>query len=168
MHRECDRARQWASLELDGELSEFEHVLLEGHLAGCASCSAFRADIVGATRELRAAPLEPYLETIQLRRIRRARLRFAPAAAALAVAAVGLGSIIASVQVRAPQAGNGAHSDSGEVSLSGRPNGGVAPAAVKSGDAINMRAVRRLDRTPSAVAARPPSDLPGGPVIDKK
>ena len=167
MHRECDRARQWASLLLDGELSEFEHALLDGHLAGCASCSAFRADIANATRELRAAPLESLPRPIHLRGIRRARLRFAPAAAALAVAAVGLGSILTAAQVRAPQAGNQTHSDSGGASLMSRPNAGVDPAAVRSGDAINSRAARQVSRL-AGVASALSTDLRGGPVINKK
>jgi predicted anti-sigma-YlaC factor YlaD len=167
MRRECDRARQWASLQLDGELSEFEQALLDGHLAGCTSCSAFRADIVNAARALRAAPLEPFSGAVQLRRIRRARIRFAPAAAALAVAAVGLGSILAAAQVRAPQAGHQTHSDSAEVSLVGRANVGVEPAAVTSGEAINSRAARRFDRL-AGVEASLSTDLRGGPVIDKK
>jgi len=167
MRRECDRARQWASLQLDGELSEFEQALLDGHVAGCASCSAFRADIANVTRELRAAPLEPFPVAIHLQRIRRARLRFAPAAAALAVAAVGLGSILAAVQVRAPQAGNQTHSDSGEARLGSRPNGGVDPAAVKSGEAINSRAARQVSRV-AGVASSLSTDLRGGPVINKK
>jgi len=167
MRRECDRARQWASLQLDGELSEFEQALLDGHLVGCAACSAFRADIATATRELRAAPLEPFPGAIHLQRIRRARVRFAPAAAALAVAAVGLGSIFAAVQVRAPQAGNQTHSDSGGASLASRPNAGVDPAAVRSGEAINSRAARQVNRT-VGVASPLSTDLRGGPVIDKK
>jgi predicted anti-sigma-YlaC factor YlaD len=101
MHRDCDRARQWASTELDGELSTFEHVLLRAHLVGCSSCKDFRASIAGTTRALRAAPLEQLESPVEIRRIRRRpRLRLAPAAAAVAVAAVGLGSFLASAQVR--------------------------------------------------------------------
>jgi predicted anti-sigma-YlaC factor YlaD len=101
MHRDCDRARQWASTALDGELSTFEHVLLRAHLAGCGSCKEFRASIGGITGTLRTAPLEQLQSPIEIRRLRsRPRLRLAPAAAAVAVAAVGLGSILASAQVR--------------------------------------------------------------------
>jgi hypothetical protein len=56
-HR-CERARFWASLRADGELSELESALLDAHLARCSSCRTFaqRSDeiVVG----LRAARLE--------------------------------------------------------------------------------------------------------------
>jgi predicted anti-sigma-YlaC factor YlaD len=32
MHGHCERARQWASADVDGELSTFERALLEDHL----------------------------------------------------------------------------------------------------------------------------------------
>jgi hypothetical protein len=54
----CERARQWASLRLDGELSELEDTLLEKHLEGCASCSVFTARLTAATEAVRAVPQE--------------------------------------------------------------------------------------------------------------
>jgi hypothetical protein len=54
----CERARQWASLRIDGELSELEDALLEKHLEGCASCSAFAVRLAATTRAVRAAPQE--------------------------------------------------------------------------------------------------------------
>ena len=54
----CERARQWASLRLDGELSELEDALLEQHLEGCASCSAFAVRLATTTEAMRAVPLE--------------------------------------------------------------------------------------------------------------
>jgi len=99
----CERARQWVSSELDGRLSEFELVLLDGHLRSCADCSAFRAFAERFTDELRAAPVErlerPVSVSVSYSR-RRFPMRLAPAVAALAVAAVGLGSILASSIVR--------------------------------------------------------------------
>src|SRR6266508_3465655 len=89
VYGDCDRARRWASAELDGELSEFERVLLEGHIAGCAPCGEFRAAIVGATAAIRAALPESFEGVGEIRRRRRMRLRLAPAVAAMAVAAVG-------------------------------------------------------------------------------
>jgi predicted anti-sigma-YlaC factor YlaD len=100
MHGHCDRARHWASAEVDGELSTFERVLLANHLAGCPSCREFSASVGDLTRTLREAPLEGF-EVIVIGRVRRrAYLRLAPAVAAMAVAAVGLGSILASSDVR--------------------------------------------------------------------
>ena len=54
----CERARQWASLRLDGELSELEDALLEQHLEGCESCSAFAVGLAATTEAVRAVPLE--------------------------------------------------------------------------------------------------------------
>src|SRR2546423_2134971 len=85
MHGKCDRARQWTSLEQDGELSSFERALLESHVAGCASCAEFRGEISGLTNALRAAPYEPFEGVVLGRVRRRVRLRLAPAAPAVAL-----------------------------------------------------------------------------------
>lgn len=37
----CERARRWASLRADGELSELESALLDAHLGRCTDCRAF-------------------------------------------------------------------------------------------------------------------------------
>jgi anti-sigma factor RsiW len=98
VHGHCERARQWASVGVDGELSTFERALLEDHLGRCASCREFSRDVSGLTSALRAAPREQF-EGVVLGRIhRQIRLRLAPAAAAMAIAAVGLGSLVASTQ----------------------------------------------------------------------
>lgn len=54
----CARARFWASLRIDGELSELEGALLDAHLARCADCRAVADGFGGLTTALRAAPLE--------------------------------------------------------------------------------------------------------------
>jgi hypothetical protein len=54
----CERARQWASLRVDGELSELEVGLLERHLESCASCRAFAARVAATTGLVRATPPE--------------------------------------------------------------------------------------------------------------
>lgn len=51
----CDRAREWSSLALDGELSGFEQALLDAHLDRCADCRAFVTDVGDATGLLRAS-----------------------------------------------------------------------------------------------------------------
>jgi hypothetical protein len=66
----CERARQWASLGIDGELSELEDTLLEKHLAGCASCSAFAARLTATTEAVRAVPHErPQIEYPRFERL---------------------------------------------------------------------------------------------------
>jgi hypothetical protein len=54
----CARARLWASLRIDGELSELEGALLDAHLRLCAECRAVAGGFGSATAALRAAPLE--------------------------------------------------------------------------------------------------------------
>src|SRR5262245_65397583 len=102
MNGDCERARQWASIELDGELSTFERVLLRAHLAHCPPCREFRTDTNGLTHALRMAPLEQLDHPVEISRVRRRglRLRLAPAAAAMAVALVGLGRMLDDSDVR--------------------------------------------------------------------
>jgi len=54
----CDRAREWASLRLDGELSELERALLDAHTRNCAACAEYVADVGALTVALRSAELE--------------------------------------------------------------------------------------------------------------
>jgi predicted anti-sigma-YlaC factor YlaD len=55
----CEQARERLSLQLDGELPEFEVALLERHLDRCGACAAFAADVSESTALLRATQLEP-------------------------------------------------------------------------------------------------------------
>ena len=161
VHGKCDRARQWASLELDGELSSFERALLKNHVAACPSCAEFRAEIGGLTTALRAAPYEPFEGVVLGRVRRRVRLRLAPAAAAMAVAAVGLGSILASASF---QGGPVAHFAAQSVDVS--PS--EANAATSS-DTMNLSASQALrslhDRTAVRIASRSSGPLRGGPAV---
>jgi hypothetical protein len=88
---ECARARAWASLRLDDQLSDFEEVLLEAHLARCDDCGAFAASISDLTAALRSAPLEQpafAFEPPHRTRGRTVALRAVSAAAAVAVLGV--------------------------------------------------------------------------------
>ena len=53
----CARARERASLRVDGDLSLLETVSLHGHLRSCAECRAFAAGIERVASELRSTPL---------------------------------------------------------------------------------------------------------------
>jgi hypothetical protein len=102
------------------------------------------------TTALRAAPLQQF-DGVVIGRIRRqVRLRLAPAAAAMAIAAVGLGSLVASTQfTRAPGI---------------RPTE-VTPAVLAAPDfALNGR---RSERLKAAPRTRMLQALPGrpGPVL---
>ncbi|MBA3365757.1 MAG: zf-HC2 domain-containing protein [Actinobacteria bacterium] len=97
----CDRVRAWVSVELDGELSQFEIALLRTHLAGCEDCRKFAAEARAFTGELRSAPPERLDVPISLPRRRRGSFRSVQVAvAASAVAAVGLGSVLGSLGSR--------------------------------------------------------------------
>lgn len=49
----CVRAREWACQQLDGELSDFEGVLLEAHVARCVGCREFSRGIAAITDHVR-------------------------------------------------------------------------------------------------------------------
>ena len=161
MSRDCDRARQWASSELDGELSTFEHVLLRAHVAGCPSCAEFCARIGALTETLRAAPLEPFEGVIEFGRFRRRfRMRLAPAAAAMAVAAIGLGSILASSAVRSGSVGSG--------HVSRTPAVTADLAALDTMDLRTSGALERLNAFPPSVVPATQRWLRGGPVVQEQ
>ncbi len=95
----CERFRALASLELDGELAELEHAMLDSHLTHCASCRAYRADVAAFTQELGAAAPEPLERPVVLPAPRRRSLRSAQVAAAAALAlAVGLGTTLGTLR----------------------------------------------------------------------
>src|SRR4051794_15319598 len=54
----CERARLWASLRADGELSELEGALLDAHLERCAECRSFAGGVAAVAQGLRHVPLE--------------------------------------------------------------------------------------------------------------
>lgn len=89
--RGCSRAREWASLRVDGQLSELERLLLRRHLARCASCRAFAETLTAVTKVIRETPREqPSRSLVRVpapARPRRARYRLAFATALLALAA---------------------------------------------------------------------------------
>jgi predicted anti-sigma-YlaC factor YlaD len=92
----CERARAWAALAPDGELSELERKLLGAHLERCSSCAHFSVQVRAIAEELRAAALEPLPQPVALptwrRRTAYARVRAVGAAAAVAVMALGVAS----------------------------------------------------------------------------
>jgi predicted anti-sigma-YlaC factor YlaD len=93
----CDRATQWLSLELDGELSQLEEAALERHLDGCARCRAVSDDVRAFTAMLREAPLvelERPLVALAPRRARTARRVTAALAFAGVVAAAAIGGFV--------------------------------------------------------------------------
>lgn len=93
--RNCERAREWSSLRLDGELPQLQRAMLNRHLTACGGCAAFDADLAATTAALRSAALQPLGQPVVLPRLRRSALRAAPALAAAAVVVVfGLGPLV--------------------------------------------------------------------------
>lgn len=92
---DCARASEWASLRLDGQLSDFEEVLLEAHLARCDGCQAFAASVAGLTGALRTAPLEqPEFAFEAPRRTRGRTVALRAVSAAAVVAVVGVSGLV--------------------------------------------------------------------------
>ena len=93
----CTRAREWISLSLDGELSEFEQVLMTAHVERCGECRAFAADADGFTTSLRLAAPEPLRRPVVVPRRRNlgiARRGAQLASAGFAAAAAVLGVVL--------------------------------------------------------------------------
>jgi anti-sigma factor RsiW len=94
LHRSCERVREQLSIAQDGELSQLEAAHLDAHLARCASCRAFGAELGAVTRVLRTTPLEePSFPIAIPGRNRATRRAFQVSAAAAVVLAAGIGSL---------------------------------------------------------------------------
>jgi anti-sigma factor RsiW len=93
----CERGREWISLRLDGELSELAQKMLDSHLARCAACRAFEADVAATTEFLRATPLERLEQPLSLPRGRRLALstrRVSAVAASAAAVVLGIAAFL--------------------------------------------------------------------------
>jgi predicted anti-sigma-YlaC factor YlaD len=108
---ECHRTRERISLNLDGELSPHESVLLERHLSHCSDCALFADDVWRHTGLLRSAPLEqpppfavPHWATARRFSVRVGAAVASTAAAALvAVSVMSYGKPAASHRAVAPE-----------------------------------------------------------------
>jgi predicted anti-sigma-YlaC factor YlaD len=97
--KRCERARQWSSLRLDGELSELEEALLDRHLEACSDCLSFDGRLRSAASSLRQTPPEPPLVSFRVpnRPRRRVAVPTGRRAAVVAIAAaLALGSLVGS------------------------------------------------------------------------
>lgn len=98
MSERCDRARQWASLGLDGELSELERSLLDAHLARCPECARVVGEVRAVALRMRAEPLvQPALPVVLPRRRTRARAFQIGVAAATVAVGISLGTLAGSL-----------------------------------------------------------------------
>jgi len=103
-HRDsCDRARQLASRDLDGDLSELDARALHAHLRECGDCAEFTSAMGQLTARLRGSerlergPARPPVVAAPRRRARSGRrLLGAVAVTAATAAAAGAGVFVAS------------------------------------------------------------------------
>jgi ferric-dicitrate binding protein FerR (iron transport regulator) len=93
----CDRAREWASLRLDSELSPLEEELLERHLELCDECRAFEVDVRWATDVLRLTPQQRPARRLTIRAARKPRVSSRRLTAIAAAAALALGALLGGV-----------------------------------------------------------------------
>lgn len=138
----CERARHWASLRLDGELSALEARLLERHVAGCEACRAFDAGIVDTATRLRETPVEAPSRRFVPPRVRGVSLPLGKRRAALVVAAaLALGAVTGS--------------------LLQRPAG--EPERVAPQFSFLSRDVKQLQQLPRATTKTTPAPVRSGP-----
>jgi anti-sigma factor RsiW len=95
----CERAAQWISLELDGELEQLERDGLSRHIERCAGCRALELEIGAFTSLLREAPAvarESHVAASGGQRPRRRLVKRVALAGALAatLSAVGAGVFV--------------------------------------------------------------------------
>jgi len=62
----CERAREWASLQLDSELSELERSMLRAHTRRCSACADYVLEIGAITETLRRTELVPVPNAVVL------------------------------------------------------------------------------------------------------
>jgi predicted anti-sigma-YlaC factor YlaD len=102
-HRDsCDRARQLASRDLDGDLSELDAHALNVHLRDCEDCAAFTAAMAHVTARVRGSeriervPAVPAVVAVRRRGRSGRRLLTAMAVTVATAAAAGAGALVAS------------------------------------------------------------------------
>ena len=111
MTKQCERARECASLRLDGELSEFEQALLGAHLARCEPCRSFAHELESLTDHMRSTPLARLEQPVSLparRRLVSRRPVEIAAAAALMLTTLGVAGALRTVETNNPTLSFGA------------------------------------------------------------
>lgn len=144
----CERARAWAALRPDGELSTIEVRLLDVHLDGCSACRQFAETVNGATRLVRETEDEAPSCSFDVRLARRSRFRSRAASgarasvvAAAVIAAFSLGVVLPDL----PRSG-GTSSSAPHLKpvLSSGPSDGELLRIERAGDPrTHLRAVGR-------------------------
>jgi anti-sigma factor RsiW len=98
----CERAAQWISLDLDGELSPLETAALGRHLERCSRCESLSAELTGLTALLREAPLVPPDGDDFVLHASRPRARVARRVSVVVALAAGVAAVIALLSTSSP------------------------------------------------------------------
>ena len=96
----CERAREWASLRLDDELSVLEEEILERHLDVCDACRRFEEGMRVSTVRIRTTPLEMPARQMPIPSRRVVVTRQRKWTAMVAAAALALGALVGSLVER--------------------------------------------------------------------
>ena len=138
----CDRAREWVSRRLDGELSPLEDELLDRHLDACADCRVFEGDVRWATDVLRLTPQERPSRRVTLPAPARTRLTGRRLTAVAAAASLAAGALVGA--------------------LAERPSS-QAPATGPTEVSLLSNDVKQLRDLPRTRILSPVQPSPGGP-----
>jgi hypothetical protein len=99
----CERAREWASLRLDDELSVLEEEILERHLELCDECRRFEEGMRLATARIRSTPLEAPSRPLEVPARHGVVTPYRKRTALVAAAALALGALVGSLVERPGQ-----------------------------------------------------------------
>ncbi len=99
----CERAREWASLRLDDELSVLEEEILERHLDLCDACRWFEEGMRTSTARIRSTPLEAPSRRMPVPSRRSVVTPRRKRTAMIAAAALALGALVGSFVERPGQ-----------------------------------------------------------------
>lgn len=100
----CERAREWASLRLDDELSVLEEEILERHLDVCDACRRFEEGMRLSTARIRSTPLETPTRRVPVPARSGVVTQYRKRTALVAAAALAIGALVGSLVERPGQA----------------------------------------------------------------
>ena len=116
----CERARQWASERVDIDISEFEAMRLERHLARCTACAAFTAQLDAVVGRFRSAPIARLSSPVHFSVVRRPRQRALHFTAVGATLAVIVAAAVVGLVTAGPAPRGASYSDVGLSADNGR------------------------------------------------
>jgi hypothetical protein len=99
----CERAREWASLRLDDELSVLEEEILERHLDFCDACRGFEEGMRLSTARIRSTPLETPTRRVSVPARTGVVTQYRKRTALVAAAALAIGALVGSLVERPGQ-----------------------------------------------------------------